>query len=308
MANVFGQISSGSATFPITVPLVTNTTILTQLSLNSLTRDPDKALVTRIPATSPPANLALPFDPSQYGSPLVFVADLKLSNELATAEANSIGVQFALSQLSAITEGSTFTLGDTLKLQTESESNPQASTYTMNLRIPQTNVYYFRVFSWNSRDNPAQIISKWNNIMRPFIDGISFGHLALSYNSGTNASKDNLGLLRTPSPANPNWAVGMEPRPFANTAGFLQQGIKVGLFATGSDGATPRQMDFDITQYVANNSATSSEKYTMIINSSNEVSFFAGTTEITRDAEIDRSSAFADPKLQAEHKLARSFQ
>ncbi|KAJ1619957.1 hypothetical protein T492DRAFT_848175 [Pavlovales sp. CCMP2436] len=262
---------------------------------------------------------------------MAYVADRVLSSDLATAATNSIEVQFALSQVSAITEGTIVLLGDTLKLQTETLPNPQTSTFTMNLRyeggvvgavdyilivlrIPQQNVFYSRVFTWNSQDNPAQIITKWNNTMRPFSNGISFGHLSLTYdsgtskfsgvfdqstdygaaegfgwfskNDGTDPAKDNLGLHRSPSGANPNWAAGMTPRAFPFTAGFLQQVVKVGLFVTGSNGATPRQMDFDITSYVANNSATSSEKYTMIVNHSNEVSFFAGETEITRDAEV----------------------
>ncbi|KAJ1631820.1 hypothetical protein T492DRAFT_838890 [Pavlovales sp. CCMP2436] len=334
MSNVFGRISSGSATYPLTVPLVTSTTTVTQLSLNSLatnaqnqnqTRDLKKTLVTRIPASSPPVNLLLPFNPSLYGAPLELVADLQLPNELATSETKSVGVQFSLSQVSAISEGSIFTLGDTLKLQAETMSNPQLSTYKMNIRIvgdtdfeiviiktPELNVYYSRVFNWNSQDTPAQIITKWNNTMRPFIDDLSFGHCALSYDSGTgkfsavsdpnpaygtyegffwvsknqgdDASKDSLGLLRSPSGANPNWATNMEPRPFEYTAGILQQGIKAGLLVTGSNGITPRQINFDITNYVD----TPNTKYTLIITSSSrvEVSLFAGSIEITRDAEV----------------------
>ncbi|KAJ1629196.1 hypothetical protein T492DRAFT_840991 [Pavlovales sp. CCMP2436] len=263
---------------------------MTHLRLSSLngdeqnqTRDPDKVLVTRIPATGTP--LVLPFDPI-----LIISSDRNHRRNIVS-------------------------IGDTLKLQTEILTNPLASTYTLNLRnagaaistndyslivlrIPQTNVFYFRVFTWNAQDTEAQIIVKWNDTMRPFSNGVSFGHLALTYNAqngkfsgvfdtnttygaaegfgwfskndGTDQAKDDLGLYRSPS----------GPIPIG-----LPRSVKIGLFITGSNGVTPRQVDFDITSYVANNSATNSETYTMIINKSNEVTFYAGTTEITRDAE-----------------------
>ncbi|KAJ1620852.1 hypothetical protein T492DRAFT_847478 [Pavlovales sp. CCMP2436] len=148
--------------------------------------------------------------------------------------------------------------------------------------------------------------------MQPTVDGISFGHAKLSYNSGTtkfsavsednpaygayegvfwvsknqgdDASKDSLGLLRTPSGANPNWATNMAPRPFAYAAGVSGLGVKVGLYVTGSNGIFPRQINFDISNYVA----TANTKYTMLITTANgvEVSFFAGSVEIARDVEV----------------------
>ncbi|KAJ1625476.1 hypothetical protein T492DRAFT_1123212 [Pavlovales sp. CCMP2436] len=333
MSNVFGRVSIEGATYPIVVPLVTSTTTLTHLSLNCLsstlqnqnqTQDPKKTLVIRIPATSPSANLVLPFNSGLYVSPQDLVADLELPNELVTSDTKSVGVQFSLAQVSAISEGSIFTLGDTLKLQDEAMSDPKLSTFRMDVKnggftefeivivkTPTLNVFSSRVFFWNSDDTPAQIIVKWDNIMQPTIDGISFGHCKLSYNSGTNnfsavsednpaygtyegffwvsknqgddASKDSLGLLRTPSGANPNWATNMAPRPFAYAAGVLGPGVKVWLYVTGSNGISPRQIIFDISNYVA----TANTKYTMLITTGNgvEVSFFAGSAEIARDVE-----------------------
>ncbi|KAJ1637048.1 hypothetical protein T492DRAFT_834845 [Pavlovales sp. CCMP2436] len=334
MSNVFGRVSIEGATYPIVVPLVTSTTTLTHLSLNSLsstlqnqnqTQDPKKTLVIRIPATSPSANLVLPFNSGLYVSPQDLVADLELPNELVTSDTKSVGVQFSLAQVSAISEGSIFTLGDTLKLQDEAMSDPKLSTFRMDVKnggftefeivivkTPTLNVFSSRVFFWNSDDTPAQIIVKWDNIMQPTIDGISFGHCKLSYNSGTNnfsavsednpaygtyegffwvsnnqgddASKDSLGLLRTPSGANPNWATNMASRPFAYAAGVLGPGVKVWLYVTGSNGISPRQIIFDISNYVA----TANTKYTMLITTGNgvEVSFFAGSAEIARDVEV----------------------
>ncbi|KAJ1625053.1 hypothetical protein T492DRAFT_844290 [Pavlovales sp. CCMP2436] len=326
MSNVFGRVSITGANFPVVVPLVTSTTTLTRFSLNSLssslqnqnqTPDPEKTLVIRIPATTPSANLILPFDSDNFGSPLDLVADLELPNELATPATKSV---------SSITEGTIFTLGDTLKLQDETMSDPQLSTFRMDtkdvgefveyaiviVKTPELNVFNSRVFFWNSNDTPAQIIVKWNNIMQPTIDGISFGHARLSYNSDLNkfsavsldnpaygaytgvfwvsknqsddASKDSLGLLRTPSGANPNWATNMEPRPFAYAAGATGPGVKVELYITGSSGISPRQINFNIKNHVA----TANTKYTMLISTANgvEVSFFAGSVEIARDEEV----------------------
>ncbi|KAJ1628641.1 hypothetical protein T492DRAFT_1119199 [Pavlovales sp. CCMP2436] len=212
------------------------------------------------------------------------------------------------------------------KLATETLTNPLASTFTLKLRnvpladfsvlvrrIPvNIELYYSRWFYWNAIDTPSQVIAKWNDQMRPFINGYSFGHLALSYDTdtskfltvfdystdygtpegfgwfstedGDDPSKDNLGLNRTPSDQQPGWTFGVGPRPLPKAAGYYMKMIKIGVFVTGSTGTIPRQVDFDISQTAAIYN-TIREKYTMIINHSNEVSFFAGATEIIRDVE-----------------------
>ncbi|KAJ1639036.1 hypothetical protein T492DRAFT_833226 [Pavlovales sp. CCMP2436] len=347
MANVFGRVSvAGVGTFPVVVPLVASTSTMTHLSLNSLssslqnqnqTPDPEKTLVIRIPVTSPSANLILPFNADNFATPLALVADQVLPSELASSVTKSVGVQFTLAQVSSITEGTIFTLGDTLKLQDETMSDPQLSTYRMStknvgafveyslviMKTPELNVFYTRVFLWNSDDTPSQIIVKWNTIMQSTIDGISFGHARLSYDSGANkfsavsldnpaygpytgvfwvvknqgddASKDCLGLIRSPSGANPNWATNMEPRPFAYAAGATRPGVKVELYITGSSGIAPRQINFNIKNYVSN----ANTKYTMLITTANgvEVSFFAGSVEIARDKEVAFYSGIYRPVI-----------
>ncbi|KAJ1636949.1 hypothetical protein T492DRAFT_834890 [Pavlovales sp. CCMP2436] len=193
--------------------------------------------------------LVLPFDSSIFESPLAFVSELKLSNELETTT-NSIGLQFSLAQF---TQGTIAVIGDTLKLQTETLSDPLSSTYTVKLRnfpLPvlsilvrrntlSPDVNYDRWFYWSPDDTAQQIIVKWNDQMRVFVDGISFGHLTMTYDSNTgrlaplfdystdyglaegfgwfnrfegdDASKDHIGMTRSPSHLNPGWSAG--PRP-----------------------------------------------------------------------------------------------
>ncbi|KAJ1640658.1 hypothetical protein T492DRAFT_831929 [Pavlovales sp. CCMP2436] len=248
-------------------------------------------------STSTGTPLIHPFNSSIFESPLTHVSELKLTTDLETASTNSIGLQFTLAEKTTFTEGTVALIGDTLKLQSETLSSPLASTYTISgflRRISQTTAVYFsRWFYWNAIDTPSQVITKWNDMMRPFANGNSFGHLALTYDTGfgwfsmhdgSDPSKDNLGLNRTPSAINPGWTAGDPPKPFPYAAGYFQEVVKIGLFITGSTGTIHRQVDFDISQSASNNS-TISEKYTMIINHLNEVSFFAGATEIIRDAE-----------------------
>ncbi|KAJ1640836.1 hypothetical protein T492DRAFT_831833 [Pavlovales sp. CCMP2436] len=398
MANVFGQLQLRTTISPLEVPLTTNTSTISHLSLSSLdgdeeqnqTRDPAKVLlrssstrdfvwstgdspsvvVTKWKAHMRPTISTFDSSTSKFSavydrdlaygsitdvfyqvdsnfgtdqakrtlgfifeSPMAHVSELKLTTDLETASTNSIGLQFTLAQESTFTEGAVALIGDTLKLQTETLTNPLASTFTIKLRnvpladlsvlvrrIPQTpDVYFSRWFYWSAIDTPSQVITKWNTQMRPFVDGNSFGHLTLTYDTttskfspafdynpaygtpegygwfsmwdGDDASKDNLGLVRTPSALNPGWSAG--PRPiwmstwpliFPYAAGYYLKIVKIDVFVTGSNGTVPRQVVFDISQSSANNS-TVREKYTLIIKRSSEVSFFSDETEVLRDTE-----------------------
>ncbi|KAJ1626258.1 hypothetical protein T492DRAFT_1033741 [Pavlovales sp. CCMP2436] len=76
----------------------------------------------------------------------------------------------------------------------------------------------------------------------------------------------------------------MDPRPFEYAAGISQKRIEAELLVTGSNGSAPRQIEFDITNYVD----TPNTKNNLIIISSNEVEvlFFASANEITRVTEV----------------------
>ncbi|KAJ1624471.1 hypothetical protein T492DRAFT_1124445 [Pavlovales sp. CCMP2436] len=202
MANVYGRLSSDPPMTPLEVPLLTSTSTETRLNLSGFTtaqnqnqtRDPRKTLVIRNPTSSTAANLVLPFNQSLYGSPLAFVADLALSNELATTQHKSLGVQFSFLQAKPIAAGSIFTLGDTLKLQAETVTDPKLSTYTMNLLLPVA----------------------------------SCGSFFVNRNIGTDPSKNSLGLLPTNNAFNPSWGSNMAPIPFENVAqvAYFRGGVK----------------------------------------------------------------------------------
>ncbi|KAJ1638168.1 hypothetical protein T492DRAFT_1123053 [Pavlovales sp. CCMP2436] len=203
--------------------------------------------------------LVLPFNASIFETPLSYVSELKLSTDLETATTNSIGLQFTVENETPFIEGTVALIGDTLKLQTESSSNPLASTFTLKLRnllLPDPlpvlsvlvkrnslspDVNFARWFYFSPADTPSQIIVKWNDQMRVFVDGNSFGHLTLSYDTtsfrfapvfdystaygtpegfgwfsredSSDASKDYLGMERSPSHLNPGWSAG--PRPLS---------------------------------------------------------------------------------------------
>ncbi|KAJ1623866.1 hypothetical protein T492DRAFT_1125114 [Pavlovales sp. CCMP2436] len=193
MSNVFGRVSIEGATYPIVVPLVTSTSTETRLSLDgsaspqNQTRDPKKVMVIKTPTSGSPGILVLSLNRSLYGSPLAFVADLPLSNELSTAVHKSLAVQFSYTQAEPIAAGSIFVLGDSLKLQAETATDPKSSTYTMNLLLPTAavsvtnytitlvknpslNVFISKIFDWDSLDTPDNILTKWHATMRPTID------------------------------------------------------------------------------------------------------------------------------------------
>ncbi|KAJ1616111.1 hypothetical protein T492DRAFT_851062, partial [Pavlovales sp. CCMP2436] len=272
--------------------------------------------------------LVLPFDSSIFESPLTFVSELKLSNDLETTT-NSIGLQFTLAENSSFTDGTLAVIGDTLKLQTETLSDPLSSTYTVKLRnlplpdpLPVLSVVlyrnsgspkvnYERYFYWSPVDTPEQLIIKWNDQMRAFIDGVSFGHLTLSYSSttskfspvfdynpvygvpegygwfsmwlGSDESKDNFGLERVPNYRNPGWSAG--PRPSNWSDWPLNFPNKA-----GSSGEVPRQVTFDISPSVEDYRSSTKRKFTIIIKRYNEVSFFSDETEVLRDTEAGYTS------------------
>ncbi|KAJ1640275.1 hypothetical protein T492DRAFT_832243 [Pavlovales sp. CCMP2436] len=282
--------------------------------------------------------LVLPFDPTIFESPLSFVSELKLNNDLETTT-NSFGLQFSLAENSSLIDGTLVVIGDTLKLQTETLSDPSSSTYTLKLRnlalpdplpvlsvvlyrnsgSPNTN--YERTFYWSPGDTPEQMIVKWNDQMRAFVDGVSFGHLTISFNYstykfspvfdynnaygvpegtgwfsmwlGSDASKDHFGLERVPNWRNPGWSAG--PRPsnwnewplnFPNKAGFFARTVKLDVFVTGSSAEVPRQVTFDITQTVEDYRTLTKRKCTLITKRYIDFSFFSNATEVLRDAEV----------------------
>ncbi|KAJ1636823.1 hypothetical protein T492DRAFT_834921 [Pavlovales sp. CCMP2436] len=142
MANVFGRLLSDPPMTPLEVQLTTSTSTETRLSLDgsatpqNQTRDQKKVMVIKNPTSGSPGNLVLPFDQALYASPLAFVADLSLSNELSTPVHKSLAVQFSYTQAKPIAAGSVFVLGDSLKLQAETATDPKSSTYTMTLLLP----------------------------------------------------------------------------------------------------------------------------------------------------------------------------
>ncbi|KAJ1632108.1 hypothetical protein T492DRAFT_838683 [Pavlovales sp. CCMP2436] len=261
--------------------------------------------------------LVLPFDSSIFESPLTFVSELKLSTDLETALTNSIGLQFTLAEDSSFTEGTLAVIGDTLKLQTETLSDPLSSTYTVKLRnlpLPDPlpvlgvlvrrntlnpDVAYLRWFYWSPVDTPAQMIIKWNDQMRVFVDGTSFGHLTLTYDTntgklaplfdystdfglpegfgwfsrfdGNDASKQHIGMVISPG--------------YLNPVGYYYRSVKIDVFITGSNGLVPRQVVFDISPSVEDFSTFRKRKYTLIINHSNDVTFFSDATDVLRDTE-----------------------
>ncbi|KAJ1629380.1 hypothetical protein T492DRAFT_840858 [Pavlovales sp. CCMP2436] len=284
------------------------------------------------------SKLILPFDPTIYETPLTFVSELKLSDDLETAS-NSIGLQFTIAENSSLIDGTLVVLGDTLKLQTETNSDPSSSTYTLkirNLALPDPlpvlsvvlyrnsgspDVTYERYFYWSPADTPAEVIVKWNDQMRAFVDGVSFGHLGLSFNYttykfspvfdynpaygvpegygwfsmwlGSDESKDNLGLERVPNWRNPGWHAGVRPSNwhdwpinFPNKAGFFARTVKIDVFVTGSSADVPRQITFDITQTVEDYRSLSKRIYTLITKRYLDFSFFSNATEVLRDVEV----------------------
>ncbi|KAJ1636707.1 hypothetical protein T492DRAFT_835121 [Pavlovales sp. CCMP2436] len=249
--------------------------------------------------------LVLPFDWSIFESPLTFVSELKLSNDLETTT-NSIGLQFTLAENSSFIDRTLAVIGDTLKLQTETLSDPSSTTYTMKLRnlslpdpLPILSVYLFRnsgspnvnyerTFHWSPDDTPEQLIVKWNDQMRAFVDGVSFGHLTLSFNSstykfspvfdynpaygvpegygwfsmwlGSDASKDHFGLERVPNFRNPGWSAGPRPSNWSSSAEVQRQTVE----------------DYR---------SSIKRKYTLILKRFIDFSFFSNETEVLRDTE-----------------------
>ncbi|KAJ1619188.1 hypothetical protein T492DRAFT_848750 [Pavlovales sp. CCMP2436] len=280
-------ISSFSAVYDQDLDFGSITDVLYQVDRDFGTDQAKRSLGTK---------LVLPFNSSIFETPLTYVSELKLTTDLETASSNSIGLQFTLAQESTFTEGTVALIGDTLKLQSETLTDPLSSTYTMKLRnlplpdpLPVLGVL---------------VIVKWNDQMRLFVDGNSFGHLTLTYDTttskfapvfdystdygtpegfgwfsmwdGDDTSKDHIGLERTPSYLNPGWSAG--PRPlsmstwpliFPYAAGFYFRTVKLDVFITGSnDYRTSRK-----------------RKLTMIIKHSNDVTFFSDATEVLRDTE-----------------------
>ncbi|KAJ1629203.1 hypothetical protein T492DRAFT_840997 [Pavlovales sp. CCMP2436] len=220
--------------------------------------------------------LVLPFDSSIFESPLTYVSELKLSTDLETAMTNSIGLQFTLAEDSSFTEGTVALIGDTFKLQSETLSDPLSSTYTVKLRnlpLPDPlpvlgvlvrrntlnpDVNFARWFYWSPDDTPAQMIVKWNDQMRVFVDGkfapvfdystdygLPEGFGWFSRWDGDDASKDHI----------------------------------------GSNGVVPRQVVFDISPTVEDYRTSIKRKFTVIIKHSNDVKFFSNETEVVRDTE-----------------------
>ncbi|KAJ1622448.1 hypothetical protein T492DRAFT_846301 [Pavlovales sp. CCMP2436] len=289
MANVFGRLSSDPPMTPLEVPLVTSTSTETRLNLSGFTtaqnqnqtRDPRKTLVIRNPSSSTPANLVLPFNQSLYGSPLAFVADLPLSNELATTKHKSLGVQFSFSQAKPIAAGSIFTLGDTLKLQAETVTDPKLSTYSMNLLLPVASIH-----------GKFSAVSDMSTAYGSFA-----GSFFVNRNIGTDPSKNSLGLLPTNNAFNPSWGSNMSPIPFEDVAqvAYFRGGVKkdgrnrieAELLVTGSNAAVQRHLKYDITRFVDEQNTIIMPydpklKYTLFVNSANQIVFFAGASEVKR--------------------------
>ncbi|KAJ1637168.1 hypothetical protein T492DRAFT_834685 [Pavlovales sp. CCMP2436] len=252
--------------------------------------------------------LVLPFDSSIFESPLTFVSELKLSTDLETALTNSIGLQFTLAEDedSLFTEGTIAVIGDTLKLQTETLSDPLSSTYTVKLRnlpLPDPlpvfgilvrrntlspDVNFARWFYWSPADTPAQMIIKWNDQMRLFVDGTSFGHLTLTYDTNTGKLAPLFDYSTDyGSPSGFGWFSRWDGDDASkdHIVGYYYRTVKLDVFITGSNGLVPRQVVFDIFPSVEDFRTSRKRKYTLIINHSNDVTFFSDATDVLRDTE-----------------------
>ncbi|KAJ1625333.1 hypothetical protein T492DRAFT_844023 [Pavlovales sp. CCMP2436] len=202
MSNVYGRLLSDPPMKPLEVQLTTSTSVETRLSLDGTaslqnqTHDPKKVMTIKIPSSS--GDIVLPFNQALYGSPLAFVADMPLPNELSTSVHKSLAVQFSYTEAKPIAAGAVFVLGDSLKLEAETATDPKSSTYTMNLLLPTAavsvtsytitmvkntslNVFISKIFNWNSLDTPDDILTKWHATMRPTIDSTSFGHCSIRF-------------------------------------------------------------------------------------------------------------------------------
>ncbi|KAJ1622483.1 hypothetical protein T492DRAFT_846271 [Pavlovales sp. CCMP2436] len=277
MANVFGRLLSDPPMKPLEVQLTTSTSVETRLSLDGTTSlqnqtyDPKKVMAIKIPGSL--GNLVLPFNQALYGNPLAFVADMTLPNELSTSAHKSLALQFSYTEAKPIAAGTVFVLGDSLKLEAETATDPKSSTYTMNLLLP----------------TEACVID-----LDPFY-GTFTGSAYFNRNVGTDPSKNSLGLKPTNDAFNPTWYSNMPPVPFENVAqvAYFRGGIKMDgqnrivaeLLVTGTNSTTPYQRRYNITRFVDEQNTVRmpynpSLKYTLFINSSNENVFFAGVHEV----------------------------
>ncbi|KAJ1622524.1 hypothetical protein T492DRAFT_846221 [Pavlovales sp. CCMP2436] len=116
-------------------------------------------------------------------------------------------------------------------------------------------------------------------------------------NIGTDPSKNSLGLLPTNNAFNPSWGSNMSPIPFENVAqvAYFRGGVKndgrnrieAELLVTGSNAAVQRQIKYDITRFVDEQNTIIMPydpklKYTLFVNSANQIVFFAGASEVKR--------------------------
>ncbi|KAJ1619604.1 hypothetical protein T492DRAFT_1130242 [Pavlovales sp. CCMP2436] len=170
-------------------PYATVTSAVTQLSFSSLetpqnqTRKLTKALKKKLPVTTGNDELAFPFDKTLFTSPLTYVAEASLPISL----------------------GCICVLGDTKLLQDEATTDPKASTYTINLILPEevvsettylVTVFRYipgqtqqRVLTWSSLDTPTVVVAKWKATMSLAVAYAgftqSFGHCARSFDSAS---------------------------------------------------------------------------------------------------------------------------
>ncbi|KAJ1635350.1 hypothetical protein T492DRAFT_836149 [Pavlovales sp. CCMP2436] len=333
MANIFGRLNTTTPDAKVD-PYVIKTSSVTQLSFSSdevpqnQTRDITKILKKKLPVESGNDELVFPFDSTLFTDPLDYVAEVLLPSSLGTASTKAIGVQWCFSEASPISAGCFAVLVDSKALQSETTTDPGASTFTVIHSIPADavsettytiNVLKYvpgqtqqRLFSWSSMDTPAMVCAKWKVAMDPSISfsgsSQSFGHAALSYDIpsdrfyGSNASKTGLGLNHSTA-LNVRWEPFMNNSPFANIAScaYVRSGviidstkrITVDVIATGSQGTTARQVKYDITRLLDEQNALLAF-FDPLPNSDVLFDFllFAGDTEIVRNPEGSSSVSF----------------
>ncbi|KAJ1637369.1 hypothetical protein T492DRAFT_834580 [Pavlovales sp. CCMP2436] len=313
MANVFGRLNSSSLATKVD-PYAIETSSTTQISYSSdevpqnQTRDITKILKKKLPGETGNDELVFPFDSTLFTEPLDYVAEAALPSSLGTASAKAV------------------VLGDTKALQSEGTTDVDASTFTINHTIPAgavsettytINVLKYtpggtqqRLFSWGSMDTPAMVCVKWKAAMDPSVSYASgapqsYGHAALSYDTpsgkffGTFLESTEWGTY-----VSGGSSIYYEiDRFYGNSASKTTLGLRpiidntkritIDIAATGSQGATVRQVKYDITRILDEQNSLLDffdplRKYTLLIANSIvlfDFLLFAGDTEIVRNPE-----------------------
>ncbi|KAJ1635300.1 hypothetical protein T492DRAFT_1141764 [Pavlovales sp. CCMP2436] len=323
MSNVYGALDA--ATLDVAIdPYAITTSAVTLLSFSFLespqnqTRDLTKVIKKKIPTAAGNDELVFPFDSTFFTAPLSYVAEVALPISLGLAVTKAVGVQWAFSKATPISEGCVFVLGDTKQLQDEATTDPKASTYTINQLVPTgavpettylINVLRFipgqtqqRNFTWSSLDTPAMVCAKWKATMEPAVAYAgftqSFGHAVLSFENTTGkyvasfAASVEWGLF--------NNSIYYEIDRYSGTVIDASKRITVEILATGSQRANVRQIKYDITRFLDEQNAllpffNPAAQYTLLFSYSDvnyDLLFYCGDTLIAVNPEGSSNVTF----------------